>query len=131
MNGFRVCSALREAGHWTPILMLTAKDGELDERERFGQEVVGAGVERLGLVELAVLGREHEDRRPVAGLAQGRAHLVAVHARQHDVEDDGVVAALAGPPEAVFSVRGDIDGEALRLQPAPYRIGEARFVLDK
>src|SRR5207244_10495924 len=26
MNGFRVCSALREAGDWTPILMLTAKD---------------------------------------------------------------------------------------------------------
>src|ERR687887_1590379 len=33
MNGYRVCSALREAGHWTPILMLTAKDGELDEAE--------------------------------------------------------------------------------------------------
>ena len=33
MNGFRVCSALRKAGHWTPILMLTAKDGELDEAE--------------------------------------------------------------------------------------------------
>src|SRR2546429_2432825 len=33
MNGFKVCSALREAGHWTPILMLTAKDGELDEAE--------------------------------------------------------------------------------------------------
>ena len=26
-------SALREAGHWTPILMLTAKDGEYDEAE--------------------------------------------------------------------------------------------------
>ena len=24
---------LREAGNWTPILMLTAKDGELDEAE--------------------------------------------------------------------------------------------------
>src|SRR3712207_4448563 len=33
MNGFKVCSALREAGDWTPILMLTAKDGELDEAE--------------------------------------------------------------------------------------------------
>ena len=33
MNGYKVCSALREAGHWTPILMLTAKDGELDEAE--------------------------------------------------------------------------------------------------
>jgi DNA-binding response OmpR family regulator len=33
MNGFRVCAALREERIWTPILMLTAKDGELDEAE--------------------------------------------------------------------------------------------------
>jgi two-component system OmpR family response regulator len=33
MNGYRLCQALREAGDWTPILMLTAKDGELDETE--------------------------------------------------------------------------------------------------
>lgn len=33
MNGFRVCRALREAEHWTPILMLTAKSGEYDEAE--------------------------------------------------------------------------------------------------
>jgi CheY-like chemotaxis protein len=31
MNGFRVCAELREAGVWTPILMLTAKDGDLDQ----------------------------------------------------------------------------------------------------
>ena len=31
MNGFQVCRQLREAGKWAPILMLTAKDGELDE----------------------------------------------------------------------------------------------------
>ncbi|MDE0803509.1 MAG: response regulator transcription factor [Acidimicrobiales bacterium] len=33
MNGFKVCEALRDADNWTPILMLTAKDGELDEAE--------------------------------------------------------------------------------------------------
>ncbi|GLZ03824.1 DNA-binding response regulator [Actinomadura sp. NBRC 104412] len=33
MNGYRVCSALRAAGNDTPILMLTAKDGEYDEAE--------------------------------------------------------------------------------------------------
>ena len=32
-NGFDVCAALRNAGNWTPVLMLTAKDGELDEAE--------------------------------------------------------------------------------------------------
>jgi DNA-binding response OmpR family regulator len=32
-NGYLVCRDLREAGNWTPILMLTAKDGELDHAE--------------------------------------------------------------------------------------------------
>lgn len=32
-NGFRICRDLRDAGDWTPILMLTAKDGDLDEAE--------------------------------------------------------------------------------------------------
>ena len=33
INGYRICATLRDAGDWTPILMLTAKDGELDESE--------------------------------------------------------------------------------------------------
>ncbi len=32
-NGYRICGDLRAAGNWTPILMLTAKDGDLDEAE--------------------------------------------------------------------------------------------------
>jgi DNA-binding response OmpR family regulator len=32
-NGYQVCADLRAAGNWTPILMLTAKDGDLDEAE--------------------------------------------------------------------------------------------------
>lgn len=33
MNGYRICGTLRAAGDETPILMLTAKDGEYDEAE--------------------------------------------------------------------------------------------------
>ncbi|GAA2170729.1 MULTISPECIES: response regulator transcription factor [Glycomyces] len=33
MNGYQVCAALRQEGIATPILMLTAKDGEYDEAE--------------------------------------------------------------------------------------------------
>ncbi len=32
-NGFKVCAELRSRGVWTPVLMLTAKDGDLDEAE--------------------------------------------------------------------------------------------------
>lgn len=33
INGYRICATLREEGNWTPILILTAKDGEFDEAE--------------------------------------------------------------------------------------------------
>ena len=33
INGYKVCATLRDEGVWTPILMLTAKDGEYDEAE--------------------------------------------------------------------------------------------------
>ncbi|HXH32972.1 MAG TPA: response regulator transcription factor [Plantibacter sp.] len=33
MSGYRVCQQLRAAGDWTPILMLTAKDGDWDQVE--------------------------------------------------------------------------------------------------
>jgi two-component system OmpR family response regulator len=32
-NGYEICADLRAGGDWTPILMLTAKDGDLDEAE--------------------------------------------------------------------------------------------------
>ncbi len=32
-NGFQICAELRAAGNWTPILVLTAKVGDLDEAE--------------------------------------------------------------------------------------------------
>src|SRR3954452_13008555 len=33
INGFEVCRTLRAEGVWTPIIVLTAKDGEYDEAE--------------------------------------------------------------------------------------------------
>jgi len=32
-NGFQICRELRDDQNWTPILVLTAKDGDLDEAE--------------------------------------------------------------------------------------------------
>lgn len=33
INGYVVCRTLRDEDNWTPVVMLTAKDGELDEAE--------------------------------------------------------------------------------------------------
>ena len=35
LNGYRVCQEMRRAKVWTPVLMLTAKDGEYDEADAF------------------------------------------------------------------------------------------------
>ncbi|GAA1622566.1 response regulator transcription factor [Kribbella alba] len=35
LNGYKVCRELRAAGVWTPVLMLTAKDGEYDQADAF------------------------------------------------------------------------------------------------
>jgi two-component system OmpR family response regulator len=35
LNGYQVCERLRTAGVWTPVLMLTAKDGEYDQIDAF------------------------------------------------------------------------------------------------
>ncbi|ORM31910.1 response regulator transcription factor [Williamsia sp. 1135] len=33
MNGYQICAQLRSAQNWTPVIMLTAKDGDLDQVE--------------------------------------------------------------------------------------------------
>jgi DNA-binding response OmpR family regulator len=33
VNGFKLCERIRDSGNWTPVLMLTAKDGDYDVAE--------------------------------------------------------------------------------------------------
>ena len=99
-------------------------------RERLGQVVIGAGVERFDFVPLAFLGGEHEDRRPHAFFAQRRTDAVAVQARQHDVEHDRVVGVLARHPEPVGTVERDVDREALGFEPGSQPGREPLLVLD-
>ncbi len=67
-NGFSVCLDLRSAGVHTPLLMLTAKDGELDEVE--GLEVGADDFLRkpfewsILLARVNALLRRHERERP-------------------------------------------------------------------
>jgi CheY-like chemotaxis protein len=103
-NGYQVCANLREAGVWTPILMVTAKHGELDEAEALdtgahypggvlgglalGGAVAGLGawttvplltrlVDRLATSPLRVLVRPHENA-PVATTRQRRLPIRSV-----------------------------------------------------
>ena len=99
-------------------------------RERLAKEVIGAGVQRLGLVEVAVFGGQHEDRGPVALLAELAAQLVAVDAGQHDVQHDRVVGVLLCHPQPVSAVECDVDREPVGFQTAPQRGGQLLLVFD-
>ena len=62
---------------------------ELGHSEGLGDEVVGAGVERLHLAGLGAVGRQDDDRHIGPG-PEPAAHLHAVEVRQPEVEDDDV-----------------------------------------
>jgi two-component system, OmpR family, response regulator len=66
-SGYRVCADLRAAGDWTPILMLTAKDGDLDEAEALDTGADDYLVKPFSLAELlarlrALVRRGHPER---------------------------------------------------------------------
>lgn len=68
LNGFRVCAQLREEGNWTPVLMLTAKDGEFDIAEALDTGADDYLTKPFSFVVLAArlraLVRRGGDRRP-------------------------------------------------------------------
>src|ERR1700722_5277366 len=67
--------------------------GELAQRERLGDVVVGAELEPDDLVDLLGLGRQHDDRHRAAA-PQLPADLEPIDPRQHQVEHDEVERLL-------------------------------------
>ena len=69
INGFQICDRLREAGDWTPILMLTAKDGEYDQAEALDGGADGYLVKPFSYVvlvaQLRAVMRRGRPERPV------------------------------------------------------------------
>jgi DNA-binding response OmpR family regulator len=78
LNGLKVCQTLRSRDIWTPILMLTAKDGELDEAEALeigADDFLSKPFSYVVLVaRLRALVRRGAGARPVA-LSVGRTTL--------------------------------------------------------
>jgi DNA-binding response OmpR family regulator len=73
LNGYRVCEKLRAAGVWTPILVLTAKDGEYDQADAFDLGADDYLVKPFSLVvltaRLRALVRRGAPERPVVLVA--------------------------------------------------------------
>ncbi|AJT64342.1 Transcriptional regulatory protein PcoR [Streptomyces lydicus] len=102
MNGYRVCSALRAAGHDVPILMLTAKDGEYDEAEGLDTGADDYLTKPFSYVVLvarikALLRRRGRTARPVL-----RVGALAVDQGARKVVLDGAEVALTAKEFAVL-----------------------------
>jgi two-component system OmpR family response regulator len=88
-NGYVVCSELREAGNTTPILMLTAKDGEYDEAE---------GLDT---------GADDYLRKPFAHVVLNARLRALLRRRAGSVDDTLVVGDLVLLPGRLQCVRGE------------------------
>ena len=103
---------------------------ELLERERLGEVVVGPGIEAAHAVLDRVAGGEHQHGRPPALGPQGVAHGEPVGLGDHGVEHDGVVVLLAGRPQRLVPVAGDVDRVALALEAPAHEGCHLHLVLD-
>ena len=103
---------------------------QLEDAERLGDVVVRAEPEAAHLVRLLAPRREdqHRHRQPV--VAQLPQHAVAVHARQHQVEDDEIGTRGARAGEAGRAVGGHVHVVALDLQVVAQTERQVVVVLD-
>ena len=91
-----------------------------------GDDDVGAGVERFGFVEIAILRGEHQDRGPVLALAKGATDDESVCTRQHDVEHDEVDGAGAELCAHGSTAISDADPIAMSRQVQSSREGKGK-----
>src|SRR5579863_708387 len=99
--------------------------------EWFGDVVVGAGVESEHGIGLAVGGGQHQNRRTHAFAPHQPAQLAAVHVRQPDVEDHGVVILPLGKVKRLGRSRGfDRHEFFMQLQLLGERMAQGRIVVD-
>jgi len=102
---------------------------QLARAERLGQVVVGAHLKPHHQVQLGVSGGEHEDGDGAVPL-DAPAHLEAVEAGEHDVEDHQVGTDPLHQRHRRGPVDGHLDLQALAAEAGGHGVGDRRLVLD-
>ncbi len=103
---------------------------ELVEGERLCQVVVRSGVEAPHAVGDSLPGREHQDGRLHAPVAQRAAHGEPVARRQEHVQDDEVVGKRLRHLLTFGAVAHDLDHIAFFFETAAQRVGQLPLILD-
>lgn len=114
LNGYDVCRQLRAAGVWTPVLMLTAKDGEYDQVDAFDLGADDYLAKPFSFVVLvarlrALVRRGAPERPTVLGVGDLTLDPAGRHVRCADQEIDltprefGLLLFLMRHPDEVVS----------------------------
>ena len=103
---------VRERGPHTAAKQGAEASQELIEVERFCEVIVGTAVQARNPGVEGIARREHEHRNRIAGRAELRAHLQAILARKHHVQDDQVVVGRREPEGRIRSVGRHVHGKA-------------------
>lgn len=116
LSGYQLCRTLRERGDWTPILVLTAKDGEFDETRALDTGADDYLTKPFAFAELAArvlaLGRRS---RPADPPVLRRAGLTLDPSR-HEVFRDGRYVPLAKKEFAVLAELLRADGATVSAE---------------
>ncbi len=127
MNGFRLCAHLREAGLWTPILVLTAKDGELDEAEALDTGADDFLSKPFAFVVLLARLRALLRRVPVARPATLRAGDLCLDPASHRVWRGDVEIPLTARQFSVLHVLMGAGGRVLSKEQIIDHVWDEEF----
>ena len=112
MNGYEICRTLRRDGVWTPILMLTAKDGEWDEAEAFelgADDYISKPFSFVVLVaRLRSLARRRSEPRPTQLIVEDLVLDPATHAVKVGEESVDLTPREFALLEALMRRAGDV-----------------------
>src|SRR5687768_1799995 len=102
----------------------------LFEMKRLGNIVIGARIEALDFVAPAVAGGEDQHRHRASGPPPGFQYRDAVHLRQADVEDHGVIRLGIAEEMALLAVEGAVYHVTRIGQGGGELTIEVRIILD-
>ncbi|CRG92914.1 hypothetical protein PISL3812_09992 [Talaromyces islandicus] len=97
--------------------------------ERLDDVVIGAGLQAHHHVDGVALRRQHDDRHPGLGPDQP-AHLDAVPAGQHEIEQHQIGLGLTESGQSPVTVRDERRLEALAAQHDAEHLGQCGVVID-
>src|SRR5271155_2224860 len=69
---------------------------KLHERKRFGEVIVGTGIQAGDYVGQCIASREHQDGNIASAIAQLLGHLEAVESGEHHIKENQIEGSVSG-----------------------------------